>query len=95
MIKTVILDGTERRVTGLGGSNTVIVNFGSSELYASVKPDIVPDGSNVAAVPSGGVVNLRDTNGTVYLLGTGRVQLEGTDYETVNVGIPSAKYLEG
>lgn len=90
MIKTVILDGTERRVTGLGGSNTVIVNFSSAELYASVKPDIVPDGSNVAAVPAGGVVNLRDTNGAVYLLGTGRVQLEGTTYGAVNVGMPTA-----
>ncbi|MEZ3440002.1 MAG: hypothetical protein K1W18_14110 [Oscillospiraceae bacterium] len=90
MIKTVISDGTEQCVTGLGGSNTVIVNFGSSELYASVKPDIVPDGRNVAAIPAGGVVNLRDTNGAVYLLGTGRVQLEGTTYGAVNVSMPSA-----
>ena len=90
MIKTVISDGTERCVTGLGGSNTVIVNFGSSELYASAYPDIVPDGRNVAAISAGSAVNLRDTHGTVYLLGTGKVQLEGTDYETVNVGMPSA-----
>ncbi len=90
MIKTIVLDGSEVRVTGLGGSNTVIVNFGSSELYASAYPDIVPDGRNVAAISAGSAVNLRDTHGTVYLLGTGRVQLEGTDYGTVNVGMPSA-----
>ncbi len=63
MIKTVISDGTEQCVTGLGGSNTVIVNFGSSELYASAYPDIVPDGRNVAAISAGSAVNLRGTCG--------------------------------
>lgn len=87
MIKTVISDGTESRVDGLGGKNTVIVNFGSAELYASAYPGIVPDGDSVAAIPAGGAVNLRDTYGTVYLLGTGKVQLMGTDYKTVNVGL--------
>lgn len=95
MIKTAILDGVEMRVTGLGGQNTIIVNFGGAMLYASAYPDIVPDGRNVAAISAGGAINLKDTNGTVYLLGTGKVQLEGTDYGTVNVGMPSAKYLEG
>lgn len=90
MIKTVVLDGAETRVTGLGGKNTVIVNFGGSTLYASAKPDIVPDGKGVAAIAAGSAVNLRDTNGMAYLLGTGRVQLQGTDFGTVNVGISSA-----
>lgn len=89
-MKTVILDGAEARITGLGGQNTVIVNFSGATLYASTKPDIVPDGKGVAAIAAGGAVNLHDTYGTVYLLGTGRVQLDGTDYGTVNVGMPSA-----
>lgn len=84
MMKTVILGGTEVLVTGLGGQNTVIVNFSDATLYASPKPDIIPDGKDVAAIATGGAVNLRNTYGTVYLLGTGRVQLEGTDYGTVN-----------
>lgn len=90
MIKTVILDGTEQCVTGLGGSNAVIANFGRSTLYASAYPDIVPDGKNVAAISAGNAINLPDTNGTVYLLGSGRVQLEGTDYKTVNVSLSSS-----
>lgn len=90
MIKTVILDGAEMRVTGLGGQNTMIVNFGGAMLYASVRPDIVPDGKGAAAISAGGAMNLRDTNGTVYLLGTGKVQIEGTDYGTVDIGMPSA-----
>lgn len=90
MFKTVILDGTEVLVTGLGGQNTVIVNFSDETLYVSSKPDIVPDDKNVAAIAAGGALNLRDTYGTVYLLGTGRVQLEGTNYGTVNVVMPSS-----
>ena len=85
--KTVVLSGSELKVDKLGGKNTVIVNFGSAELYASAYPGIVPDGDSVAAIPAGGAVNLRDTYGTVYLLGTGKVQLMGTDYKTVNVGL--------
>lgn len=85
MIKTVILNGTKQCVTGLGGSNTVIVNFGSSELYASAYPDIIPDGDDVVTIFPGNAINLYDTNGTVYLLGTGKVQLEGTNYNTVPI----------
>lgn len=89
MIKPVMLSGGELKVEGLGGKNAVIANFGSNILYASAYPGVIPDGKNVAAISAGTAINLRDTNGTVYLLGTGRVQLEGTDYETVNIGLSS------
>lgn len=89
MIKQVILSGEELKVEGLGGRNAVIANFGSADLYASTYPDIVPDGNNIAAISAGSAINLPDTNGTVYLLGTGRVQLEGTDYGTVNISLSS------
>lgn len=72
-IKTVTLDGAELKVEGLGGQNTVIVNRGSATLYASASANVTPDGDNTAAIPSGGVMNLYGTNGTVYLLGTGKV----------------------
>lgn len=89
MIKQVTLSGEELKVEGIGGRNAVIVNFGSADLYASAYPDIVPDGKNVAAISAGSAINLPDTNGTVYLLGTGKVQLEGTDYGTVNISLSS------
>lgn len=82
-IKTVTLDGGEHKVEGLGGQNTVIVNRGSATLYASASANVTPDGDNTAAIPSGGVMNLYGTNGTVYLLGTGKVELEGTDYADI------------
>lgn len=78
-IETVTLDGTEIKVEGLGGQNTIITNRGTANLYASAYENITPDGDNVAAILPGGAMNLQDTNGTVYLLGTGKVQLQGTD----------------
>ncbi len=89
MIKPVMLSGTELKVEGLGGKNAVIVNFGSADLYASARPNIIPDGEGVAAISAGTAINLPDVNGTVYLLGNGRVQLEGTDYGTVNISMSS------
>ncbi len=85
MFRTVILSGEEVKVDKLGGKNAVIVNFGSADLYASAHQNIIPDGDGVAAISAGTAINLPDINGTVYLLGNGKVQLEGTDYETVNV----------
>lgn len=78
-IKTVTLTGSEVKVEGLGGQNTLIVNRGSANLYVSAYADIVPYGDNVALVLPGSAMNLYDTNGTVYLLGTGKVQLQGTN----------------
>ncbi len=93
MFRTAILSGEEVKVDKLGGKNAVIVNFGSADLYASARPNIIPDGEGVAAISAGTAINLPDVNGTVYLLGNGRVQLEGTDYETVNVA-PGATPLD-
>lgn len=83
-IKTVILSGTEVKVDGLAGQNTVIKNLGSSAVYASVSPGISPGADGVAEISAGGVENLYGTNGTVHLLGSGRVQLTGTDYSDMN-----------
>lgn len=78
-IQTVTLTGSEAKVEGLGGQNTLIVNRGSENIYVSAYADIVPYGDNVALVLPGSAMNLCDTNGTVYLLGTGKVQLQGTN----------------
>ncbi len=81
MIQTVTLEGKELKVEELGGKNSVITNKSSLILYASAFPNIEPNGNNVATILAGGVMNLYDTNGTVYLLGTGKVQLMGTNYD--------------
>ena len=87
-IKTVVLDGTELKVEGLGGQNTAIINKSKSAVYASVNPNIVPEGDNVIEIAAGDRDGLYNTNGTLYLLGTGKVELRGTDY-AVNFKQPS------
>lgn len=88
-VKTVELTGTEMKVEGLSGQNTVIVNYDSGTLYASAFPDVEADADNVIEIPAGARDGLNDTHGTVYLLGSGRVELRGTDY-AVNFRQPSS-----
>lgn len=79
-IRTVTLSGAEQCVEGMGGQNTTIRNDGSSTIYVSADPNIKPDADGVLAIFAGGVATYPGTNGTVYLLGTGKAQLCGTDY---------------
>ncbi len=87
-IKTVILDGSELKVEGLGGQNTAVINKSGGAVYASVNPNIVPEGDNVIEIGAGDRDGLYNTNGTLYLLGSGKVELRGTDY-SVNFSQPS------
>ncbi len=87
-IKTVVLNGTELKVEGLGGQNTAIINKSGGTVYASVNPNIVPEGDNVIEIAAGDRDGLYNTNGTLYLLGTGKVELRGTDY-AINFRKPS------
>ncbi|MBD5130607.1 MAG: hypothetical protein HDT43_11920 [Ruminococcaceae bacterium] len=87
-IRTVTLDGAEFHVEGLGGQNTAIINKSGGAVYASVNPNIVPEGDNVIEIAAGDRDGLYNTNGSLYLLGTGKVELRGTDY-SVNFRKPS------
>ena len=84
MIKTVTLSGTEVTVDGLGGFNTVVHNMSSGTVYASKYPNIVAGADDVAEIPAGAVKLISTTNGKVYLVGGGRVELTGQDYDGVN-----------
>ena len=79
-IKTVVLDGSELCVSGLGGQNTALQNLGSSTVYVSADPGIEAGGDGVMTIPSGAIATYPGTNGTIYLRGSGKVQLCGTDY---------------
>ena len=79
MIKTIILNGSEVKVTGPDGDNAEIHNFGTGTVYASKFPNIAADADNVIAVSAGAIDGLSGTGGTVYLLGTGKVQVNFTD----------------
>lgn len=81
MIKTINLNGSEVKITELGGDNTEIFNNSSGNVYASKLPNITAGGDDVIAIPSGSIDGLYGTCGTVYLLGTGNVELRGVDYK--------------
>lgn len=81
MIKTINLNGSEIKVTELGGDNTEIINNSSGIVYASKLPNISAGGDEVIAIPAGAIDGLYGTRGTVYLLGSGNVELRGTDHK--------------
>lgn len=81
MIKTINLTGSEMKITELGGDNTEIFNNSSSIVYASKLPNITVGGDEVIAIPAGAIDGLYGTRGTVYLLGSGSVELRGVDHK--------------
>lgn len=95
MIKTVTLTGAEAKVSGLGGFNTVVHNLGGETLFASKYPGVAEGADNVAEIPAGAAKLISTTNGTVYLLGTGKAELTGQDHDGVNFRQPSLSKGDG
>lgn len=93
MIKTVILDGSETKVDNLGDRNTMIINNGSSTVYASAAPDVEAFADNVITIKAGQRDIIPETYGTVYLLGSGNVECRGVRY--VNFNQPSSQSSGG
>lgn len=87
-IKNVKLDGTELRIDGLGGLNTIITNRGEKTIYASAHAGITEGADGTIAIGAKSKEGIPDTYGTVYLLGSGEVSLCGTD-DSVNFNSPS------
>ncbi len=84
-IKTVALGGSEIGVD-IAGRNCCIRNLGSGVVYAAVRKNIKPDADGVLGVPAMMSDMLHDTCGTVYLKGSGKVQIVGTDYSDICLG---------
>lgn len=90
MTKTITLTGAEAAVIDLGGQNVAIKNLGEGSIYASAFPNVIAGEDNVIEIPAGSGEVLLDARGKAYLLGTGKVQLTGTDYATPNFKLPSS-----
>lgn len=80
-IKTIALTGTEVRAEFSGG-NAWLRNDSTDTVYAGKSAGITAGADGVVAVPAGQSAPVYGANGTVYLLGTGSVQLIGSDYST-------------
>ncbi len=80
--KTIALTGAEIRADYSGGTNAWLRNDGTATVYASGAPGISAGADGTVSIPAGQSVGVYGANGTVYLKGTGSVQLIGSDYST-------------
>lgn len=78
--KTIALSGAEIRVNYSGGTNAWLRNDGTTTVYASTMPGVTAGADGVVSIPAGQAVRIDGACRTVYLLGTGSVQLVGSDY---------------
>ena len=78
--KTIALTGAETRVDYGGGTNAWLRNDGTDVIYASTTSGITAGADGMVSIPAGQAAAIYGTFGTVYLLGTGSVQLVGSDY---------------
>ncbi len=78
--KTIALTGAEIRADYSGGTNAWLRNDGTATVYASTAPAVTPGADGVVSIPAGQAAAIYGACGTVYLLGTGSVQLVGSDY---------------
>ncbi len=78
--KTIALSGAEIRADYSGGTNAWLRNDGVVTVYASAAPGVTAGADGVVSIPAGQAAAVYDAYGTVYLLGTGSVQLVGSDY---------------
>ena len=82
MIKTTILTGTEQEVTFAGTHKYYWVQcLSGGDILAAFEPDLAADKDDVLIVPNGGTGRIHNDFGkkTIYLSGTGKVQVIGTN----------------
>ena len=78
--KTIARSGAEIRADYSGGTNAWLRNDGTATVYASTAPGVAAGADGVVSIPAGQAVRIDGACRTVYLLGTGSVQLVGSDY---------------
>ena len=78
---TVTLSGGESEAQ-FSGANAWLRNDGAATIYAAKTAGVTAGAAGVVAIPTGGSAPVYGANGRVFLLGTGSVQLIGSDYST-------------
>ena len=78
--KTIALSGTEISVNYSGGTNAWLRNDGTATVYASTAPGVTAGADGVVSIPAGQAAAIYGACGSVYLFGTGPLQLIGSDY---------------
>ncbi len=78
--KTIALTGAEIRADYGGGTNAWLRNDGTATVYASGAPGVTAGADGTVSIPAGQAAAIYGACGAVYLLGTGSLQLVGSDY---------------
>ena len=78
--KTIALSGAEIRADYSGGTNAWLRNDGTATVYASTAPGVTAGADGTVSIPAGQAAAIYGACGAVYLMGTGSVQLIGSDY---------------
>ena len=79
MNMTISIAGSEVKAE-FSGANAWLRNDGADVIYTAAKPGIIAGADGVVAIPAGQSAPVYGANGAVWLLGTGSVQLIGSDY---------------
>lgn len=94
--KTIALTGAEIRVDySGGGTNVWLRNDSTAVVYASAEAGISAGADGVISIPAGQAAAVYGAAGTVYLLGTGSVQLVGSDYTACPFKVSTSASGEG
>lgn len=81
-VKTTTLSGTETKVTlPQNYPFCFIANMSEAEIYASGNPGVVPYADGVYTVPAGTEIRISPeaSGNTLWLLGSGKVQIRGEE----------------
>ena len=92
-VKTVKLTGTEIAVPfSESHPNYWVINLGDSDLYASARPNIVPDADGVYPIYPGGRERIKPgSNNTIYIFGTGKALIRAENDQDCPSYNPAAK----
>ena len=79
--KTLALSGAETEAN-FSGRHAWLPNDGAAVVYGAKTAGVTAGADGVVSIPAGGSAPVYGANGTVFLLGSGSVQLIGSDYAT-------------
>lgn len=95
MVKTVVLTGNWTKIDGLFGNNAIVKNLSALTAYASIFEGRDAGDDDVVEIPPDGGEVLLSAYGKIYVKGTGKVQVTGTNSNTINFSVASAAMSGG
>lgn len=95
MVKTVVLTGNWTKIDGLLGNNAIVKNLSAQTAYASIFEGRDAGDDDVVEIPPDGGEVLLSAYGKIYIKGIGKVQVTGTNSDTINFSVASTAMSGG